>query len=253
LALKKVVRSTSVYVGTVFEKPSSSETLRSERHSLNLLRASVCSLKDLYDYTAALALSTSNPQFITSATQTLHIHFMAREAREVTDRRFAHHLDDMQEKNHFLAGKSAMSTYRLASLAAFFLPMSLASSILSIETRFKDLHLMLFDFAGVSIILITISMLCYGLVIWVQRKKWDWLNPRWRFSERRGFGTVVMFWLSVAMIPSMLEYHAARYFWAFCPAGVIVFWTLCVVWIWISKRNDRGTIAFQSAVFDRFD
>jgi hypothetical protein len=56
--------------------------------------------------------------------------------------------------------KEQGSVWVLTLLASFFIPMSLASSLLSMSTRFVDLHYLLYDFCGVIVILST-------LVIWV--------------------------------------------------------------------------------------
>ena len=51
------------------------------------------------------------------------------------------------------------SVQRLTVLATFFLPMSLATGILSMGTRFKDLGPLLYDFFGVLVLVITFVVL----------------------------------------------------------------------------------------------
>jgi hypothetical protein len=53
------------------------------------------------------------------------------------------------------------SIKRLTALASVFLPVSLASGILSMGTRAVDLDLIWFDFFGVSLLLITIAVVVY--------------------------------------------------------------------------------------------
>ena len=47
----------------------------------------------------------------------------------------------------------------LSILASVFLPLSLATSILSMQTRFVDLHFLLYDFCGVIVLLATLVLM----------------------------------------------------------------------------------------------
>jgi hypothetical protein len=65
------------------------------------------------------------------------------------------------------------SVKRLTILAAFFLPLSLSSSILAMDKRLVDLHLLLYDFVGVFTIIASLAILLYiviGLGIKVARR-----------------------------------------------------------------------------------
>jgi hypothetical protein len=53
---------------------------------------------------------------------------------------------------------------RLTIVAVGFLPLSLGSSLLSMSTRFADLGILIFDFVGVSLILVLVLFLGYLLV-----------------------------------------------------------------------------------------
>jgi hypothetical protein len=53
------------------------------------------------------------------------------------------------------------SLKRLSILAAFFLPLSLATGILSMQTRFVNLNLLLYDFLGVFCLITSIAVLAY--------------------------------------------------------------------------------------------
>ncbi|KAH7128574.1 hypothetical protein B0J11DRAFT_274570 [Dendryphion nanum] len=59
--------------------------------------------------------------------------------------------------------RQANSATQLTTLAAFFLPLTLAAGILSMQTRFSDLHLLLYDFLGVVIILATLAIIFAAL------------------------------------------------------------------------------------------
>ncbi|KAK7909206.1 hypothetical protein PG985_015084 [Apiospora marii] len=69
------------------------------------------------------------------------------------------------------------SLWVLSILASVFLPLSLASSILSMQTRFIDLGVLLYDFCGVVVLLITLVAVLIALVrvsIWVQERLADY-------------------------------------------------------------------------------
>lgn len=55
--------------------------------------------------------------------------------------------------------KQSNSLWILSVLASIFLPLSLASAILSMSTRFNDLGPLLYDFCGVTILLMTLVLL----------------------------------------------------------------------------------------------
>lgn len=57
----------------------------------------------------------------------------------------------------------------LSLLAAIFLPLSLASSILSMQTRFADLGVLLYDFFGVIILLGTLTAFIVGALILINK------------------------------------------------------------------------------------
>lgn len=63
--------------------------------------------------------------------------------------------DDMDRVFNQQATRAAISeahsTRRLAVLATIFLPMSLATGVLSMQNRLRDTHLVLWDFLGISI------------------------------------------------------------------------------------------------------
>lgn len=77
----------------------------------------------------------------------------------------------LERLNRFFEGKSkalniqeSVSVKRLTVLAAVFVPLSLSASLLSMQTRFVHLHLLLYDFVGVFFILSTFALLAYPII-----------------------------------------------------------------------------------------
>lgn len=54
---------------------------------------------------------------------------------------------------------------RLTLLATIFLPLSLSASILAMNARFRDLHLLLFDFVGVFFVLGSFALMIYIFIV----------------------------------------------------------------------------------------
>ncbi|KAK4112646.1 hypothetical protein N656DRAFT_70073 [Canariomyces notabilis] len=77
----------------------------------------------------------------------------------------------------------AESTARLTTLATIFLPLSLASSLLSMSTRVIDLGVLWYDYFGISLSLFSIVFLLYVLMSWWDRYpsswKGHWQPLRW--------------------------------------------------------------------------
>jgi hypothetical protein len=88
------------------------------------------------------------------------------------------HIDQMTEVQDFVAdvwksiehesadrlnNRNMNASLRLATLASLFLPLSLATGILAMQTRFRDLGPLLFDYFGLSILLITFAAVVFGL------------------------------------------------------------------------------------------
>ncbi|PGH15006.1 hypothetical protein AJ79_02686 [Helicocarpus griseus UAMH5409] len=63
-----------------------------------------------------------------------------------------------------LTARNTESMKYLTTLATIFLPLSLASSMLSMQTRFRDLGVLLYDFIGVFVLLGTLSVVIYFVV-----------------------------------------------------------------------------------------
>lgn len=74
--------------------------------------------------------------------------------------------NEREEEVHRSRIAESNSLKRLTVIASLFLPLSLAASILNLQTRFQDLDLKLFDFVCVSIVIGTITLIfsrIYGL------------------------------------------------------------------------------------------
>jgi hypothetical protein len=72
------------------------------------------------------------------------------------------------EKENFSTNQSK-NVIRLTILAAIFLPLSLSTSILTMNTRFADFHLLLYDFIGVFVLLGSITIFIYFTIFIVMK------------------------------------------------------------------------------------
>jgi hypothetical protein len=80
---------------------------------------------------------------------------LRRKAKEVPDT-LAHHLKFLELRRNV---QESSGLWVLTVLASLFLPLSLACGILSMQTRLKDLNLLLYDFCGVAVLLVTLAAL----------------------------------------------------------------------------------------------
>jgi hypothetical protein len=114
-------------------------------------------------------------------------------------------------------GRSLRETGRvqlLSLLAVVFLPLSLASSILSMQTRFVDLHYLLYDFFGVIFLLGTLTFVLLGILVMLQRgyrNLYNWMEKParsasitigsgWRADKYAPLVTMLAFLLPWALI-----------------------------------------------------
>jgi hypothetical protein len=151
--------------------------------------------------------------------------------------------------------KQSSSVSQLTLLAAFFLPLSLAAGVLSMQTRFADLNLLLFDFVGVVVILATIALIV-GLV---NRYGLDFIkmmirghNGRSALSRNNGFdspparymriGMISLWWaaiLSSFLVGMVKDVVFGLKVFGFEVAGVlIVGWAIYGVNEWAIWRQD---------------
>ena len=71
--------------------------------------------------------------------------------------------------------EQALSVKRLTLLAAVFLPLSLASSLLSMGTRAVNLGVLWYDYLGISVLLVFLAYLAYQTL-----RAWDMGQTRWK-------------------------------------------------------------------------
>jgi hypothetical protein len=147
--------------------------------------------------------------------------------------------------------KQASSVSQLTLLAAFFLPLSLAAGILSMQTRFAELDLLLYDFVGVVVVLATVAIV-FGLA---NRYGQDFIKLMIRGQKgRRGtfdrpaFRTLRMIVLSLwwlAILSSFLvgmikDVVFGLKIFGFEAAGIICFgWLSYGVSGWLALGNAR--------------
>lgn len=83
--------------------------------------------------------------------------------------------------------KEQARNWLLSILASVFLPLSLATSILSMQTRFADLHLLLYDFCGVMVLLATLVLLVLFVITFLHFCR----ERLAKFEVNHMFGTIV--------------------------------------------------------------
>jgi hypothetical protein len=96
---------------------------------------------------------------------------------------WAHRLVDREKRTYELTKEfrevdQSFRTYWLTTLAAIFLPLSLATSVLSMQTRLAQLHFLLYDFFGVAVIIGSVVL----LVSPAMRLFFTWRS--WRSREK---------------------------------------------------------------------
>lgn len=103
---------------------------------------------------------------------------------------------------------------RLTMLATIFLPLSLSSSILAMSTRLADLHLLLYDFVGVFLILGSVALAFYtiitlgnGILLWLRKQKQLSLM-KMIHSEHRGvmwvYRHLILVWLHTGSVVALV-------------------------------------------------
>jgi hypothetical protein len=60
--------------------------------------------------------------------------------------------------------QESMRVWILSALASIFLPLSVATGLLSMQTRFIDLHILLYDFCGVVVLIGTVLIVSFRLL-----------------------------------------------------------------------------------------
>lgn len=111
--------------------------------------------------------------------------------------------------------QDSRSQWILTVLASVFLPLSLACSLLSMQTRFRDLHYLLYDFCGVVVILLTVVAL---ILLWLKVAMWviDYVMDRKRKSQSK------LVRLVLTSIPWLLVVGVVSVVWPIFLASFIV-------------------------------
>jgi hypothetical protein len=132
--------------------------------------------------------------------------------------------------------EQANSVNQLTLLAAFYLPHSLAAAVLSMQTRFVDLDLLLYDFVGVMVILKAFASLV--AVINLYRKKlYNQLLHEVYYALGafpRFPGRVTMFWmffwisalLALFLLGMLSDVTLGVKVLGYEAAAIVVFWLL---------------------------
>lgn len=60
--------------------------------------------------------------------------------------------------------QESLRVWILSALASIFLPLSVATGLLSMQTRFIDLHILLYDFCGVVVVIGTVLIVSFRLL-----------------------------------------------------------------------------------------
>jgi Mg2+ and Co2+ transporter CorA len=117
----------------------------------------VAALESLLDVNMALAGLTQQESKGKLATELAVLAAELRGCCKDVNRRVSGLSDDLEYQLKCLdlarSMKETENVQRLTVLATIFLPLSLAARILSMQSRFKDLDYLLYDFVGVAILL----------------------------------------------------------------------------------------------------
>jgi uncharacterized membrane protein len=163
--------------------------------------------------------------------------------------------DEMADKrldtyNQFAQLRQASSLSAITYCAAFFLPLSLAGTFLSMQSRAQDLHLMVYDFCGMAIIFCSIAGFVYFVFwAWSTRKTGrltrNFEEDRFgdymlsRFHHRRNLLSGLWMLVVASFLVGMLhDFRLGLILLAALPAFVILY-ILCA-----------GIIAFVMCLFE---
>lgn len=112
--------------------------------------------------------------------------------------------------------RESQGVRRLTLLATIFLPLSLASSILAMSTRFRDLHLLLFDFVAVFTVLSSVALLIYSTIA----------VGNWISEQLRRFKVLKVIEQTA---PVLLLGFGEQGFGRFCYFAAVFLWTLLTI------------------------
>lgn len=135
-----------------------------------------------------------------------------QDEREYTEQEISTQISLHNELYKVFAQKTSIeqanSVNQLTLLAAFFLPLSLAAAILSMQTRFADLGVLLYDFLGVMVILIALALLVAGFNAYGRSYYDDFLHEV--YFALRAFPAyprmITIFWSSLWISASLVSF-----------------------------------------------
>jgi hypothetical protein len=100
--------------------------------------------------------------------------------------------------NQFAQHRQTASLSALTYCAAFFLPLSLAGTFLSMQSRARELHLIVYDFCGIAAVFCTIAAFIYFL-------SWAWSRVKTsRLNHRLEAGKIQLYILGKSLPPKIL-------------------------------------------------
>lgn len=205
-------------------------------------RKLICTTESLIDVVRSMSPVVDTPLHTNKFMAIdMELRGLCREAREQLQNfsdRLDHDLKYLELARNINQNRSVQ---QLTLLATIFLPLSLAAGVLSMQTRFKDLGTLLYDFFGVVVLLaaiVLIIMILLSLVAVVKELDSKFLrNESYRESFRGKFllavnigffvfGCLVLSSFLVGMFKDVTL--GARILWygvaAICGLWVVAFW-----------------------------
>ncbi len=168
------------------------------RH-LRRFQAEIQQMTDLCDYLLKLVGLNSDAHSRRWGTYVHDSRFLVHQTKVVSTSLVERWQLEIQLQSDKVAIKSADAAFRLATLATVFLPLSLASSLLAMTTRFKDLRLLLYDFLGVSVLLVTAALLAWIIIRMANNPYGLTRNVVYSLRKRLGYNWIPS--LSLAVRP----------------------------------------------------
>lgn len=189
----------------------------------------VCQLVDMVDLTTRnLEIETTGSPPTALAEYVLDIRSLSTQLAKISQDNMDRYQKAWEAYRDILNVHESQGVKRLTMLATIFLPLSLSSSILAMSTRLAHLHILLYDFVGVFLILGSLALVFY-IIITFGNKVSDWLGKqkvlalimtekksrsRWAFwllvlGRLRNSGIIViaLFWigLTVSFVIGMVD------------------------------------------------
>ena len=117
---------------------------------------------------------------------------------------------------------SSMST--LTFSAALFLPLSLAASFLSMQNRARDLHLIAYDFVGITFIFLTIAALAYfGLQAYTKLMAYAWVQRQAGKTSLVPLMVLLWVWIIVSFFVGMFHRLENGVLILLCTGPLVIF------------------------------